>query len=340
MHTPRRPYRLLVVDDVMENIQVAGAILKEKGYQLNIARNGKQALQVVEKTTPDLILLDIVMPEMDGFECCAQLKASAATRDIPVIFLTANTDSKDLVKGFELGAVDYVYKPFNAPELLSRIHTHLALRQAHLDLADITQKASRYISPHVFQAIFKGEKDTLLTTTQKPLTVFFSDIAGFTKRTETLGDNDLTQWLNGYCDKMASLVHKHGGTLDKFIGDAVMVFFGDPQTRGLKEDAVACVGMAVEMMQEVATMDIQIRAGINSGPAHVGNFGTQQQMNYTIIGNAVNLASRLEHGSEPGRILISQATYELVKDDFWCDLRGPIKVKGIEHEIQTYWVNG
>ncbi len=340
MRTPRRPFRILVVDDVMENIQVAGAILKEKGYQLNIARNGRQALQVMEKTIPDLILLDIVMPEMDGFECCAQLKANPATRDIPIIFLTANTDTKDLLRAFELGAVDYVLKPFNAPELLSRIHTHLALRQAHLDLADLTQKASRYISPHVFQAIFTGEKNTELVTTQKPLTVFFSDIAGFTKRTETLGDTELTRWLNSYCEKMASQVLKHGGTLDKFIGDAVMVFFGDPQSKGVKEDAVACVRMAIEMMQEVATMDIQIRVGINSGPAFVGNFGTQQQMNYTIIGNAVNLASRLEHGSEPGRILISQATYELVKDDFWCDVRGPIKVKGIEKDIQTYWVNG
>ena len=338
--TLRKPARILLVDDVMENIQVAGAILKEKGYQLNIARNGKQALQVVEKTTPDLILLDIVMPEMDGFECCMQLKANPATRDIPVVFLTANTDTKDLVKGFELGAVDYIIKPFNAPELLSRIHTHIALRQAHLDLAEITQKASRYISPHVFQAIFTGEKSTELATTQKPLTVFFSDIAGFTKRTEKLGDTELTRWLNGYCERMASLVLKHGGTLDKFIGDAVMVFFGDPQTKGVKEDAVACVRMAIEMMQDVASMDIQIRVGINSGPAFVGNFGTQQQMNYSIIGNAVNLASRLEHASEPGKILVSQATYDLVKDDFWCEARGPIKVKGIENDIMTYWVNG
>jgi class 3 adenylate cyclase len=122
--------------------------------------------------------------------------------------------------------------------------------------------------------------------------------------------------------------------------DAVMVFFGDPQTKGLKEDAVACMRMAIEMMQEVASMDIQIRVGINSGPAFVGNFGTQQQMNYTIIGNAVNLASRLERSSEPGKILVSKATYELVKDDFWCQERGPIKVKGMESDIQTYWVNG
>lgn len=331
--------RILLVDDTMENIQVAGTILKDVGYQLNIARNGKQALQVCEKTTPDLILLDIMMPEMDGYECCRKLKAAPATRDIPVIFLSANTETADIVKGFETGAVDYIVKPFNAPELLSRIHTHLSLRKAHLDLEHLTEQASRYISPHVFRAIFNGEKDTVLETSEKPLTIFFSDIVNFTKTTESMGDKDLTAWLNNYCDRMAKQVLKHGGTLDKFIGDAVMVFFGDPESKGEKEDAIACVRMALEMIQEAEDMNIQIRVGLNSGPAYVGNFGTQQQMNYTIIGNAVNLASRLEHGSEPGKILVSQATYELVKDDFWCEERGPIKVKGIENEIMTYWVN-
>ncbi len=340
MATILKATRILLVDDTVENIQVAGAILKQKGYQLNIARNGRQALQVLEKTLPDLILLDIVMPEMDGFECCAQLKASPATQDIPVIFLSSNTSTADIVKGFELGAVDYIIKPFNAPELLSRIHTHLSLRQAHLELEELTQKASCYISPHVFQAIFKGEKNTLLETTEKPLTVFFSDIVGFTKRTETMGDQSLTQWLNGYCDKMALQVLKHGGTLDKFIGDAVMVFYGDPKSNGPKEDAVACTRMAIEMIQEAMAMDINIRVGMNSGPAFVGNFGTQKQMNYTIIGNAVNLASRLERSSEPGKILVSQATYDLVKDDFWCELRGAIRLKGMVNDIQTYWVNG
>ena len=154
---------------MMENIQVAGTILKDNGYQLNIARDGKQALKVYEKTTPDLILLDIMMPEMDGFECCEKLKADEKVRDIPVIFLTANTDTSDIVKGFEKGAVDYVFKPFNVPELLSRINTHLSLRKAHLDLEHLTEKASRYISPHVFNALFTGEKDTVLETTEKPL---------------------------------------------------------------------------------------------------------------------------------------------------------------------------
>ena len=332
--------RILLVEDGIENIQLAGTILKEKGYQLNIARNGKQALQVVEKTMPDLILLDVQMPEMHGYECCYELKRNPATKDIPVIFLTGNSEPDAVVRGFELGAVDYIGKPFNHLELLVRIDTHLSLRRANLELEDLTQKASRYISPHVFDAIFKGEIDTNLATLERELTVFFSDIVGFTKLTESMGDKDLTKWLNEYCETMAGLVHKHGGTLDKFIGDAVMVFFGDPKTKGKKEDAVACTRMAIEMIQVVNELDVSIRIGVNSGKALVGNFGSLQQMNYTIIGNVVNLAARLENISNPGCILVSQSTHELIKDDFWCEENGPVKAKGIENDVMTYWVHG
>ncbi|MEK9985327.1 MAG: response regulator, partial [Opitutae bacterium] len=122
--------RILLVDDTMEYIQVGGTILKENGYHLNIARNGKQALNVCEKTSPDLILLDILMPEMDGFECCERLKSDDRMKDIPVIFLTSNSEPDDIVKAFQVGAVDYILKPFNSCELLSRIDTHLSLRKS------------------------------------------------------------------------------------------------------------------------------------------------------------------------------------------------------------------
>ena len=171
------------------------------------------------------------MPEMDGYECCDKLKQNERTKNIPIIFLTAITEAAEIVHGLERGAVDYIFKPFNAAELLSRIKTHIDLRRARLELEDLTQKASRYVSPRVFKAIFKGEKDTVLETVQKPLTVFFSDIVRFTDRTETMGDKELTKWLNGYCDAMGKLVLNHSGTLDKFIGDSIMVFFGDPKSR-------------------------------------------------------------------------------------------------------------
>src|SRR5437867_12987110 len=123
--------RILVVDDTPANIQTVAAILKGKGYQLSVATNGKQALDALTKIRPDLILLDVMMPELDGFETCQRIKSSEAWRDIPVIFLTAKTDTADIVKGFEMGAVDYVGKPFNAHELLARVHTHLTINRLH-----------------------------------------------------------------------------------------------------------------------------------------------------------------------------------------------------------------
>jgi class 3 adenylate cyclase len=331
--------RILVVEDTVENIQVIGAILKQAGYQLSIARNGTQGLEIAGRTPPDLILLDIVMPDLDGFEVCRRLKADAALEEIPVIFLTSSNEVESVVKGFELGAVDYITKPFNAAELLSRVGTHLQLRAARQKLEMLADKLSRYLSPGVYASIFSGERDVKLETYRKPLTVFFSDIVGFTARTERLGDDELTGWLNGYLDEMAQIAGRHGGTLDKFIGDAVMVFFGDPASDGGSADACRCVQMALEMLAAARARNIDIRIGINSGACTVGNFGSEQQMNYTIIGKVVNAAARLQARSEPGRILIADATHGLIKDRFECDPRGPVELRGIQDAVMTWWVN-
>ena len=331
--------RILLVDDAVENLQFAGSLLKQSGYRLSIARDGRKALEVCAKTLPDLILLDVEMPVMTGYECCVALKENPRTKDIPVVFLTANTATDEIVRGFKRGAVDYIAKPFNAPELLSRIDTHLSLRLARMQIESIADKVSHYISPQVYGAIFRGEMDNATSTLRKPLTVFFSDVVGFTERTESIGDGEVTEWINNYCDQMATIVHQHGGTLDKFIGDAVMVFFGDPTSEGEAADAKACVRMAIDMVNAARELDMQIRVGINSGPAYVGNFGSRKQMNYTIIGGAVNAAARLEHTSQANRILVSQATRGLLGDEFDCTVNGPLKLKGIRDEIMSYWVN-
>lgn len=335
----KRSARILVVDDDMAWIKSLGTILKNAGYQLNVARDGEQGLDVAAKTPPDLIISDMEMPKMDGIQFCRELKKRPQLANIPVIFLSGCHDTGSIVQGLKAGGVDYVFKPFNNIELLTRLDTHLTLQEARSRLEDVTQKVSRYVSPHIYAAIFSGERDVLPETCKRPLTVYFSDIVSFTDRTEAMGDDDLTPWLNSYCDRMASICHRHHGTLDKFIGDAVMAFFGDPKSAGLKQDAVNCVRMAIEMNQATEEWDVEIRTGINSGPCSVGNFGSSKQMNYTVIGEVVNAAARLQSASEPGRILISEATYELIKDDFWCEERGPVKVKGIQKEIMTYWVN-
>ena len=241
-----------------------------------------------------------MMPGMDGYEVCTRLKEMDETKDIPIIFLTAKTDAEDIVKGLELGAVDYVGKPFNHAELKSRVNTHLSLRPANADLIEkndqlntLASKLSKYLSPQVYDSIFTGEKDVKIETSHKPLTVFFSDIVGFTSTAEGMGHQELTQWLNSYLNAMAQICLDYGGTLDKFIGDAIMVFFGDPQSKGKPEDAKQCTLMAVEMMNKAAELGIKIRAGINTGECTVGNFGSGSRMEYTIIGSTVNLAARL-----------------------------------------------
>ena len=202
----------------------------------------------------------------------------------------------------------------------------------------LAAKLSKYLSPQIYNSIFTGEKDVKIETYRKILTVLFSDIAGFTTTTEHMKEDELSQWLNTYLNDMANITLRYNGTLDKFIGDGVMIFFGDPETNGEKEDALRCVSMAIEMRERAKHLGMDIRIGINTGVCTVGNFGSEDRMDYTIIGGNVNLASRLESNSEPGKILISQSTYELVKDSIRCESRGNVRVKGIDRDIMTYWV--
>jgi adenylate cyclase len=202
----------------------------------------------------------------------------------------------------------------------------------------LATKLSKYLSPQIYNSIFTGEKDVKIETYRKILTVLFSDIAGFTTTTDHMNEDELSQWLNTYLNDMANITLRYNGTLDKFIGDGVMIFFRDTETNGEKEDALRCVLMAMEMRERAKQLGMDIRIGINTGECTVGNFGSEDRMDYTIIGGNVNLASRLESNSEPGKILISQSTYELVKDSIHCESRGNVRVKGIDRDIMTYWV--
>ncbi len=330
--------RVLAIDDTAESLQVVATIVRNAGYAVNVARSGQQGLEVAVRTQPDLVLLDIVMPGMDGIETCRRFKQDAALRDIPIIFLTGNRETDDIVAGFEAGAVDYVTKPFHAPELLSRVHTHVQLRAARERLGRLARQLARYLSPQVHASIFSGEREIRLETHRRPLTVFFSDIVGFTARTEAMGDGELATWLNAYLDRMARLAQAHGGTLDKFIGDAVMVFFGDPSSAGAAEDARRCVQMALDMVRAAREFQTEIRVGIHTGDCVVGNFGSDEQMNYTIIGAVVNAAARLQAASHPGRILLSEATRDLLGDAFPFEPRGDVLLRGIAAPLRTHWV--
>ena len=232
--------RVLLVDDKPENIDVLANMLGEN-YQLLVALDGAKALELAGKEdSPDLILLDVMMPEIDGYEVCRRLQDNEDTRGIPVIFVTAMNDVEDEAKGFELGGVDFITKPLSPSIVRARVETQLALKTARDDIENFSDKLSRYVSPQIKKSIFEGKQDASIGSSRKKLTIFFSDIVGFTAKTDHMEPEDLTSLLNSYLDRMSMIALKHGGTVDKFIGDAVLIFFGDPETKGIKQDALAC----------------------------------------------------------------------------------------------------
>jgi len=216
-------------------------------------------------------------------------------------------------------------------------------------LATISMKIAKYISPQVYKSIFSGLKDVTIATERKKLTIFFSDIQDFTATTEQMQPEDLTRILNEYFTEMAAIAQTYGGTVDKFIGDAVLVFFGDPETKGVAEDARACVEMALAMQRRIGELGVSWRAlglawpfrarmGINTGFCNVGNFGSQDRMDYTIIGAEANLAARLQQAAEPGGIVMSYETYAHVRHIVEARPMEAIRMKGISRAVMPYAV--
>lgn len=225
------------------------------------------------------------------------------------------------------------------------------LESANEFLASISLKISRYLSPQIYKSIFSGQKDVVVHTERKRLTIFFSDIKDFTATTERLQPEALTEMLNEYLTEMSNIALAHGGTIDKFIGDAILVFFGDPETKGTAEDAKACIRMAMDMQQRLGELKAKwrsdgteepfvVRMGINTGYCNVGNFGSNDRMDYTIIGAEANLAARLQSIAEGGKIVISYETYALVQDIVDAHALPPITMKGIQREIVPYMIDG
>lgn len=236
---------------------------------------------------------------------------------------------------------------FRLAARFSRMNAELAANNEFL--AGISMKISKYLSPQVYRSIFSGEKDSTISTERKKLTVFFSDIKDFTATTERMQPEELTDLLNEYFTEMSAIAEAHGATIDKFIGDAIVAFFGDPETKGTAEDARACVRMALAMQKRLADLGtvwqlkglehpFKARMGINTGYCNVGNFGSDARMDYTIIGAEANLAARLEGIAEPGGIVLSYETYAHVRDIVDATASEPVHFKGIAREIVPYHV--
>jgi class 3 adenylate cyclase len=218
-------------------------------------------------------------------------------------------------------------------------------------LESLSAKLSKYLSPQIYDSIFSGKQDVEIASKRKKLTVFFSDIAAFTETTNNLESEELTNVLNHYLTEMSAIALEYGATIDKYIGDAILLFFGDPETKGVKEDAETCVRMAVAMQGRMRELEeewrkrglerpFRIRMGISTGFCTVGNFGSRDRMDYTIIGNEVNLAARLESAAEPGSILLAHETNALVQDIVLTEEQPPMTVKGFATPIHPFKVSG
>jgi len=228
---------------------------------------------------------------------------------------------------------------------ISGMNAELEAKNDFLD--SLSTKISRYLSPQIYRSIFSGQKDVAIHTERKKLTIFFSDVKDFTGITERLQPEQITQLLNTYFTEMSRIALAHGGTIDKFIGDAMLVFFGDPETKGDVDDAKSCLRMAIEMQHRIAGLNAEwrsvgiedpfrVRMGINTGFCNVGNFGSNDRMDYTIIGAEANLAARLQSIAEPGDIVVSYETYALVRDIVVARALAPIIMKGVSREVVPY----
>ena len=364
---PEKKHNILIVEDD-EDMRPFLIKLLEADYNIHIAENGKVGLARAREILPDLILSDIMMPEMDGYEMTARIKDIPELQGIPIILLTAKSDALMKIEGLEHGADDYLSKPFNTRELHARIKAQLNMKILRDRLAEQrdslqvlvqeqiqtllkSEKMKRYLPPELVDALLQGDESAIpeRKTERKKLTVFFSDIVDFTQAADQMRPEKLSYLLNDYISEMTVIVSRWGGIIDKFIGDAIMVHFGAFVSRGEAEDARACVSMALDMQNHMTSLQekwkregishpFRIRCGINTGVCTVGNFGSDERMEYTIVGSDVNLASRLESAAAPGRIMVSEATKELVIDSFTFFSQGKIDVKGFSRPVKVFEV--
>ena len=234
-------------------------------------------------------------------------------------------------------------------KVISEEAKQVALSAAE-ELKSLSLNLSRYVSPQIYKKVFDEQTSVQLNSVRKKLTVFFSDIVGFTQMTDELESEDLTDLLNVYLNAMATIAVRHGATIDKYIGDAVMIFFGDPDSSGTTQDAKKCIEMAIEMQEFISknasdwverhalNRDLEVRIGIGTGYCTVGNFGSDDRLDYTVLGKTVNLAARLESNARPGSILVSNETYKVTKGLFDFDDGHSYNLKGLQAQVKAYEV--
>ncbi len=349
----RKVARILVVDDIVANVELLEALLSADGYEVAMAYNGEEALRKVGEDEPDLILLDVMMPGMNGFEVCSRLKNDESTQLIPIVLVTALDQLEDKLRGLDVGADDFLTKPFNRLELKARIRSLLRIRSLHNEVEQkrrlLFRLLNRYMSEEIVTTILEDpEKRLKLGGEKREVAILFADIRGFTAFSEVTEAERVVEVLNECFQHITEVVFKHKGTFDKYVGDCILAFYGAPLSYG--DDLERCLRTAVEMQRVFEEMSRQwtnpaqqalgLGIGINFGEVVVGNIGTERLMDYTVIGDQVNLAQRLEQVAQRGQIVISSEIYRRMQHQIRACEMAPVALKGKRDLVTGYLLEG
>lgn len=337
---------VLIADDNVDSRKLVMEIVQGMHLEVVSASDGRDALEKARHHHPDLVILDVNMPLMSGFEVVEQLKADPLTQGIPILMLTALGDIEHRVQGLKLGADDYLAKPFSPRELMERVRTRLRLKGETDELRKTQQVIrdtfERYVAPSVVDQMLRNPSQVKLGGKMQEVTVMFSDLQGFTGISEHTDPELLLTILNAYHTLLVNAIRDHGGTVDKFMGDGVMALYNAPLEQ--PDHALAAVQTALsvrarlgEFVEQFAPQHrMRINFGIHTGPAVVGNVGAPDLMNYTAVGDTVNLAARLQQVCTDGRIFISAATQKRVVGRVVIHPIGELKVKGRIESVPTF----
>ncbi len=341
--------RLLLVDDEAGNRDLLRRRLARAGYEVWEAESGRDALAMIEQQDFDLVLLDVLMPGMDGVETLESIRRTRSVSELPVIMATALAGTRDMVAALELGANDYVTKPFDMPVVLARVQTQLALRAAAREIEALAQQLElrnlflrrtfgRYLSDDVVSSLLESDEGLEIRGERRRVSILVADLRGFTSLTEAFAPDEIVSILNAYLATMAEVIQEHQGTIDEFLGDAILAHFGALTTRD--DDAERAVACAIAMqlaIEEVNRINgehglpaVEMGIGVATGDVIVGNLGSERRSKHTAIGSAVNLASRIEGYTLGGEVLVSQATLDDVDGLIEVDLVREVWPKGFE----------
>ena len=364
MHSPPR---ILIVDDNEMNRDILVTRLETQHYELLQAADGEEALAAAKEHLPDLILLDVMMPKLDGMEVCRRLKADPSMPFMPIILVTAKAASTDVVAGLEAGADEYLTKPIDQMALVARVKSVLRLKELHdqvraqaADLASwnrtleerveqqVTEierasRLQRFLSPQIANLILTAGDDRVLESHRRAITVVFCDLRGFTAFSELTEPEEVMSVLKEYHATLGGLIHKYEGTVERFAGDGIMIFFNDPLP--CPDPSLRAVQMALEMREQVGELLVKWRkqgyelgfgVGIAHGYATLGRIGFEGRFDYSAIGTVVNLAARLCSDAKDGQILIEGKVHSAVESCTSTESAGELTLKGIHRPVRVF----